>query len=290
MTVISEILTIFEVYKNLIQLVLTILIFTIVFLMILRILRRYLLKKVKTKKQITNVNVFISLLYFLCFFFISIAVIAFFYGNLGDLSFIAGLLTVALGWALQKPISGVVAWLILITRRPFDIGDRVLLSNTKGDITNITLTHIFLDEVGGTIDGEEKSGRIVMIPTSVIFEQEIINYTHQDDYILVEIVTSITYESNLIKAEEIIMNAVKKIMEPFWEKFPKRVPKDPHTRLHFRDSGVDVTVRYYTLAMRRNAIATDIRREIFYEIRKTADVEIAYPHREVLVREKKVSK
>jgi small-conductance mechanosensitive channel len=191
-------------------------------------------------------------------------------------------LTVAVGWALQRPISGVVAWLILITRRPFDIGDRLLISNIKGDITDITLTHIILDEVGGTIEGEEKSGRTVMVPTSIIFEKEIINYTHQDDYILVDIVTAITYESNLDKAEKIILNAVKKIMEPIWNDFPQRISKEPHIRLQFKDSGIDVSVRYYTIALKRNEFATNIRREIFHQIRKTEDVEIAYPHTEIL--------
>jgi small-conductance mechanosensitive channel len=187
---------------------------------------------------------------------------------------------------LQKPISGVVAWLILTIKRPIHIGDRVIISNIKGDITDITLTHIFLDEVGGTILGEEKSGRTVMLPTSIIFEEEIINYTHQDDYILDEVTTAITYESDLKKAEDLIIKSVKKVMKPLWEKFPKRITRDVHNRLIFKDSGIDVTVRYFTIATSRNQISTDIRREIFNQIRNTKEVEIAYPHTEVLFREK----
>jgi small-conductance mechanosensitive channel len=56
--------------------------------------------------------------------------------------------------------------------------------------------------------------------------------------------------------------------------------------LSFKDSGIDVTVRYFTIATKRNQISTDIRREIFHQIRNTKDVEIAYPHTEVLFREK----
>jgi small-conductance mechanosensitive channel len=253
-------------------------------------MQRYLLKKVKTKKQVSNVKVFLALLKFIFVFFLVVILISLFYGDLTQIGFVAGLLSVALGWALQRPISGVVAWLILVTRRPFDIGDRIIISDMKGDVTNISLTHIFLDEVGGTIEGEERSGRTVMIPTSIIFEKDIINYTHEDDYILVEIVTSITYESNLQKAEEIITSAVKKIMEPFYQDFPQRIPKTSHIRLQFRDSGIDVTVRYYTIAMRRNEIATNIRREIFHEIKRTEDVEFAYPHTEVIFREKNTLK
>lgn len=286
MNIISDAIAYLQANLYVIQLLFIIVCFVVVFYIILKVVQRHLMKKVKTRKQASNVKVFLSLVKFLFAFFLLIAVIAFFYGDLGDLSFVAGLLTVAIGWALQKPISGVVAWLILLTRRPFDIGDRVLLSGIKGDITNITLTHIFLDEVGGTIEGEERSGRTAMIPTSLIFEKEIINYTHQDDFILVEIIVNITYESNLHKAEELIIDAVKKIMQQYWEGFPPTVSKEPHNRLQFRDSGIEISVRYYTITMKRNEIATNIRREIFKQIRGAPDVEFAYPHTEVLVHHK----
>lgn len=282
----DDIINYIQPYTTLLNLLLLVIILYVLFFIFLKLLRRHLLKKVKTKKQISNITVFLSLLKFLFVFFLVIIAVAFYYGNLGDLSFIAGLLTVALGFALQKPISSVVAWFILITRRPFNIGDRVIISDIKGDVADITLTHIFLNEVGGTIEGEELSGRTVMVPTSIIFEQGIINYTHLDEYILVEIVTAITYESNLELAEKIITSAVNNIMSPYWKSFPDRINKKPHIRLQFKESGIEVIIRYYTIATKRNEIATNIRREIFKKIKKTKDVEIAYPHTEVLFREK----
>jgi len=282
----SEILEALEPYFDLIQLAIFVIISIVIFSVVLQIIKRHLIKKVQGKKQVSNVIVFLDLLKFIFAIFLIISVVIAYHGNLGEIGFIAGLLTVALGWALQKPIAGVVAWLMIITRRPFNIGDRVLLSGIKGDISNITLTHIFLDEVGGTIEGEEKSGRTVMIPTSIIFDQQIVNYTEEDEYILDEVTTSITYESNLEKAEDLIKNSVNKIMKTYWENFPKNVLQEPRIRLKFKDSGIDVTVRYYTLATQRSKISTDITREIFKNIKKTDDVEIAYPHTEVLLHKK----
>jgi len=275
-----------EPYMDILRILVVIIIAIFVFSLILRLIKRILLRKIKTKKHVSNVSTFIDLLKYIFIIFLLIVVFSTYYGRWSDFGFIAGLLTVALGWALQKPISGVVAWLILTIKRPIHIGDRVIISNIKGDITDITLTHIFLDEVGGTIIGEESSGRTVMLPTSIIFEEEIINYTHQDDYILDEVTTAITYESDLKKAEELIIKSVERIMKPLWEKFPKRIKRDIHNRLVFKDSGIDVTVRYFTIATNRNQISTDIRREIFNQIRNTKAVEIAYPHTEVLFREK----
>jgi small-conductance mechanosensitive channel len=277
-------------YIGIINVIIIIVIASLIFTVILKLIKRHLLKKVRRKKQVSNVVLFLDLLKYLFIFFLIIIVFSAYYNKWGELGFIAGLLTVALGWALQKPISGVVAWLIIITRRPFFIGDRIIISGIKGDISDITLTHIFLDEVGGTILGEEKSRRTIMVPTSIIFEEEVVNYTHNDNYILDEITTAITYESNLKKAETLVIKAVEKIMKPLWEKFPKKIIKEPHIRLKFKDSGIDVTVRYNTSADKRNEISTNITREIFQQISNTGDVEIAYPHTEVVFREKKLQK
>jgi small-conductance mechanosensitive channel len=274
-------------YMGLLNLVIVMIISFIIFSIFLQLIKRYLLKRVRRKKQITNIITFLDLLKFLFILFLIIVAVSAYHGNWGEIGFIAGLLTIAVGWALQKPISGVVAWLIIISRRPFKIGDRVIISNVKGEISNISMTHIFFDEVGGTILGEEKSGRTVMIPTSIIFEQEVVNYTHRDNYILDEVTTAITYESKLDKAEKIILFAVEITMSPMWEKFPKRIEKKPHIRLKMKDSGIDVTVRYNTFADRRNAISTDIIREILRQISKTKDVEIAYPHTQILLPENK---
>lgn len=273
--------------KNIIELIIIFIASFVILSIILRAVRKKLLKKVKSKRQVSNVTIFIGLLKF-AFGLILLLIIVFSYSDSwGELGFVAGLLTVAFGLALQKPISGIFAWLIIVSRKPFRIGDRVNLTGINGDITDITLSHIMLDEVGGTIDGEESSGRTIIVPTSVIFEQDVINYTERDEFILDEVTTTITYECNLENAENIMISSVEKIMIPLWIDFPKKAVKKPHIRLNFKDSGINVTVRYITIATQRNKISTDIRREIHKLIISAEDVEFAYPHAEVLLKEKK---
>jgi len=262
---------------------LTLIIAITIFFIIYSFIRQVLLKVAKTKKQRSNVNIFLNIIKYLFVFFLLLIVISSYFGTWIELGLTAGLLTAAVGWALQKPITGMAAWIMIAIKRPFGIGDRVVIKDIKGDILDITLTHIYLAEIGGTIDGEEQSGRITMIPNSLLFEVEIINYTKQHDFILDEITTLITYESNLKKAEKIMLASVDKIMQPFYQKFPKKISRDSHIRLDFKESGMNVTVRYNTLARKRNAISTDIRREIFTRVTKTSDVAIAYPHAEIIM-------
>ena len=102
--------------------------------------------------------------------------------------------------------------------------------------------------------------------------------------ILDEVVVAITYESDLEKAENITIDSVNKIREPYRLEHPKKLSDKPHNRLKFKDSGIDIIVRYKSLARKRNKISTDITREIYNRIKKEMDVEFAYPHTEVLFR------
>ena len=287
MDIISDLLKQIEPYEEIIYIILIVILSFTIFSIILKFIKRKLLKRVKRKKQISNVLGFIGLLKFLFFIFLPLIVIFAYFGGWGEVGFLAGLLSVALGMALQKPISGVFAWIIIITRRPFAIGDRIIISDIKGDVHDISLSHIYLEEVGGTIEGEEKSNRMVMLPTSIIFEEEIINYTGRDDYILDEVTMAITYESDLDLAETMMIDSVKKIMRSYWKSFPKRLSKDPHIRLKCKPSGVDVTVRYNSIATSRNQISTNIIREILRKIAETNKVEIAYPHTQLLMPDNK---
>jgi len=275
-----------EPYWHIFRLLIIIIIAFIVLNLILRVIKRNLLKLTKNKKQAASVTIFIDMLKYLFALIFIIIVVFSYYNSWGELGFIAGLMTVAIGWALQKPISGVVAWLIIIARRPFNVGDRIIISGITGDIKDISLTHLMLDEVGGTIDGEESSNRTVMIPTSMIFEEEVINFTEIDEYILDEIKCSVTYESKLEEAESIVISCAEKIMKEYWKKFPKKISTRPHTRINFLSSGIELTVRYNTITTLRNGISTDIRREIHKAISNSENVNFAYPHTEVLFKDK----
>ena len=249
-------------------------------------MKRCLLSKAETKKQKSNVLLFVRIVKYLFVLIALIIVVFSYFGSWAELGLVAGFLTAAAGLALSKPISGVVAWIVIVTKRPFEIGDRVKIDDVKGDVKDITLTHVFLDEIGRTTSGEEKSGRLVAIPNSTLFDSSIINYTAHDDFILDEVTTTVTYESDLEEAEKLIKESVKKVMASVWKKLPESLPREPNIRLVFRDSGVDVIARYYTVATERNRLSTDVTREIFKGIRSSEYVEITYPHTSVILRNK----
>ncbi|MFH1307286.1 MAG: mechanosensitive ion channel family protein [archaeon] len=262
--------------------IILIVILAIVFGFIISRIKRALLKRTKSKKYISNIKIFSRLLYYLLVLVLILVAVFSLSGDYTGLGITVGLLSAALGWALQKPITGIAAWIMIIVKRPFRIGDRVIIGNIKGDVYDITITHIYLSEVGGLMPGEETSGRVVMVPNSLLFDMNIINYTLQDDFVLDQVNVSITYESDLDKAIKIALDSAKKILKEIIEK----TKKEPYVRTFFEPSNMGVRVRYFVPADRLQEFSSAITKEIFDRIRKEKDVEIAYPHSEVVFRKK----
>lgn len=284
----ADFIDLFDSIRNSIPFLRTIIVVIItfaIFSFIISFVKKNLLKRAKTKRQISNVEIFSKVLnYFVLLLLILFAIFSY-AGSWTGLGLTVGLLSAALGWALQKPITGIAAWIMVIVRRPFEIGDRIIIGDVKGDVSTITLTHIYIKEIGGIVSGEESSGRVIMVPNSILFEQNIINYTKKDDFVLDQVAVSITYESNIDKAVKIVLESAEKLTKEFAD----QVPEKPYVRTYFQPSGMDVRVRYYSPAKRLQEFSSNITKEIFDRIMKEKDVEIAYPHTEVVFRKKKVN-
>lgn len=228
-------------------------------------------------KRKQDVKTFLNLWRYSFFVVAAILILISFSGSLTTFGISVGFFSVMLGWALQKPITGIAAWLMIVTQRPFRIGDRIIIDEHIGDVADIRLFYIVLNEIGGTVEGEEQSGRAIHIPTSILFDKNLVNYTMHDPFILDEVSATVTYESNLAKAQELAVECAKEITK---EILPD-VKEKPFARVSFKDSGIDVKVRYYTIADKRQKVASEITEKIHEKISKARDIEFAYPHIEL---------
>ena len=273
----------FSKFMPLLRTLIIVMIFLVIFNFIWSLIKKVLLKKAKTKKQKSNIQIFSKIFSYMTLLLVAIFAIFSYAGSWTGLGVTVGLFTAALGWALQRPITGIAGWIMVVVKRPFDIGDRIIIGKVRGDVQDISLTHVYVKEIGGIVSGEENSGRIVMIPNSKLFEQDIVNYTLQDEYVLDQVALTVTYECNLDKAMEIILNAAKKCTK----EFAKGTEKKPYVLTYFEPNGINVRVRYFAPAKHLQEISSKLTKEIFDNIRKTKSVEIAYPHTEVVFRKKK---
>lgn len=253
------------------------------------------LGRIRFSEPETVTNVYTYVIWFLGFLMaVSILV-----ENIGTFLMSLGLIGFGLTFAMQTPISCLVAWVMIVTRKPFKINDRIKIEDVEGDVIDITIMYTLLREVGP--EGNEPTGKIVTFPNSLLLTKSITNYTLDVKYIWDEISVSVTYESDRELAEKTVKEAasavVGEMMKEGAEDMKKITVRDygplgrgmsdyvhvtPQIRLEFQDSSYQVIVRYIVEAKKLRKIKSDIYKEILDKFKTTEGIRIAYPHIHVI--------
>ena len=197
-------------------------------------------------------------------------------GSLAAMGLTVAFVSMILGWSLQRPVTGVAAWLMVMIKRPFMIGDRIIIQGVRGDVLEISPTHILLGEVGGTVGGEESSNRGILIPNAVLFDQMVINYAVSDEtkYILDEVPVRVSYDSDYKLAEQTLVGCAQEVTAEIIEE----TGKAPEVRAEFFDSGVFMRLRYQSIAVDRQKISTAIVAKVVEAFSNSDQLGFAYPH------------
>src|SRR5207244_3952967 len=89
-----------------------------------------------------------------------------------------GLISLILGFALQKPITSFIGWIYILTRKPYQVGDRIQIDDVTGDVISVSYLDTTLWEFGGKyLSTDHPSGRIIKIPNANILSTAVINYS-----------------------------------------------------------------------------------------------------------------
>ena len=111
-----------------------------------------------------------------------------------------GLTSVAIGFSLKDVLSNYISGVILLSARPFHIGDQVVINGYEGEITQVQLRSTTLR----TYDG-----RMVYIPNQEVFQASITNNT-ASKYLRSSVFVGIDYEANIVEARQVIVEAISK--------------------------------------------------------------------------------
>ncbi len=208
--------------------------------------------------------------------------------GLDTLATYLGLLSAGLVIALQDLIVSLAGWIFIVWRRPFVVGDRVQIGEIMGDVIDIRIFAFSLLEVGGPVDAEQSTGRIIHIPNSVVFKEPVTN-THQGlPYVWHEIPVTVTFESDWEKAKTLLTQIVthyapdvsegirryKRSTDRFVISY-KNVSPTVYTSVV--DSGVMLTLRYLVDPRHRRASEQQIWESILRAFKPHWDIDFAYP-------------
>jgi small-conductance mechanosensitive channel len=191
-----------------------------------------------------------------------------------------------MGWMLSAPIKNIAGWIFLIASKPLKVGDRVIFGDITGDVTDINMNFIVMDQVGGTTVGEDSSGRGVLVPMSWVFDRVVNNYSmelpsHEAEkkYLLDEVVVRITYDSDWDEAERILKESA---MEVTADAISDTGGK-PYIRAEFFPSGVFMRIRYKVSPTDRQRTWSEIVRRCSQKLDRSDKVFYSFNKSNVLV-------
>ena len=139
-----------------------------------------------------------------------------------SLAIYISIVAVGTALALQKYVASFFGYFIITMSKMIQVGDRVRLEKYKGDVREIGLFHLVLDEVGEDEKlGGELTGKILHIPNLVVLDQPVINYSKvfsykvdggtrsiSCEYVFDEIRVPLTNESHVAKASRLLEDII----------------------------------------------------------------------------------
>lgn len=200
-----------------------------------------------------------------------------------------GLVSAGIAIALADVLKNMAGWAFILTRRPFEVGDRIEVLGLRGDVVDVRLFRFSLMEVGGWVDADQSTGRLVHVPNGIVFNQPVANYTEGFPYIWDEIPVLITFESDYKTARTAMLDilqrdapdthgpAGRQIRETARRYSIKIGTLTPTVYVSVRDSGVLLTARFLVEARNRRGSQDRIWQSILDAFAEVESIHLAYP-------------
>jgi small-conductance mechanosensitive channel len=210
-----------------------------------------------------------------------------------------GLLSAGLAIALQDPITNFFGWLFIIWRHPFEVGDRIQIGENAGDVIDVRYFQFTIMEIQSWVQADQSTGRVLHIPNRKVFNEPLANYSKGFAYIWNEIPVQITFESNRLKAKEILHTIAKKHAAHLSADARERVREaarryminyenlTPTVYTRVEASGVLLTIRYLCDPQQRRNSEHGIWEDILAAFDEQVDVSFAYPTQRIYFRPSK---
>ncbi len=184
----------------------------------------------------------------------------------------AGVAGIAIGFAAKDTLSNLIAGVLLIIDRPFEVGDRIEVwsapsgSASWGDVIDVGLRATKIKTTDNIV---------IIIPNNEIMKRDIVNYTIITAQIRVRVNIGIAYEADIGKAKAIIIEVARRMDWIAPTPPPKVVVRN------FGDSSVDLQLRVWIKEARRRMDTISFVIDHVKEAFDQAGIEIPYPKRDI---------
>ena len=209
--------------------------------------------------------------------------------NVRGLSTILGLFAAGVAVVLRDPLINVIAWLYILWRQPFRMGDRIQIAQNSGDVIDIAVFKFTLMEIGNWVETDQSTGRVIHIPNGHVFRDTIANYSQGFKYIWHDIPILLTFESDWEAAKSILFKQVNSHAEHLSGSAEEHLRKagqkymisysklTPTVYTTVKESGILLTMRYLCEPRKRRGSEQVLWENVLREFAKNDEISLAYP-------------
>lgn len=146
--------------------------------------------------------------------------------TLANITIFLGLIATGLAFALREILLPFFIWFILLTKRPFRIGDYIRIGEDEGKVRHIGTFFVFLDPINTDIN------ETIKIPNKLFLEKQIINYGGLNLPVVLKVpITAVDLKDCSNKIKSIRTNLLKKYTE--YKINPKIISEKEYVYLFF---------------------------------------------------------
>jgi small-conductance mechanosensitive channel len=189
--------------------------------------------------------------------------------DLSGLAVIFGLLSVGIGFGLQNITSNFISGLILLFEQPIKVGDRVTVGDTEGDVMEINMRSTTVRSLNNIS---------IIIPNSEFIASQVINWSHSDKKVRLDIDVGVSYNSNL----DHVLQALKQVANENPEVLAIPEP-EVHLR-EFGDSSWNMRLRIWIENPKRHPYVRSAINCAIVRIFREKNIEIPFPQRDLHMR------
>jgi len=190
------------------------------------------------------------------------------FDNPARLATAIGLVGAGIAFALQRVITAVAGYFVILRGKTFNVGDRIVMGGVRGDVVNLSFMQTQIMEMGqppqvnpGTepamwVHSRQFTGRIVTVTNDKVFDEPVYNYTHEFPYIWDEMRVPVRYQDDRAKAQHILLDAAQRHavtedkigtdeVKRLHERFGINLGEiDPRVYWRITDNWLELTVRF----------------------------------------------
>lgn len=178
-----------------------------------------------------------------------------------------GLVTAGLAFALQKVVTAIAGYFVILRGKTFNVGDRIAMGGVRGDVIALGFTQTTIMEMGQPpavqgadpamwVQSRQYTGRVVTVSNARLFDEPVFNYTHEFPFLWEELRLPVPYSADRALAEKLLLEVAARhavrndeldegaVNELKRRYFLERLQTQPRVYWRLTDNWLELTVRF----------------------------------------------